>query len=410
MGVFKKPGATLATLTGINVLNYLDRYLGGALIPLIIADWHLTDGQAGLLQGSFIFVYSLVSPLMGWLGDRRSRLRLAAIGVLMWSAATVGSGLAPTYAWLLLARAMVGVGEASYTVVTPSLISDHYPPERRGRALAIFYAALAVGPALGYLLAGWIGKAHGWHQAFFVGGVPGFALALLLLLLHEPQRGRFDPPRPAAPPPSFRQALRALGQRPSFWFNTAAQTIYTFSMGGLQIWMPIYFIRHRGIAYDHAQYMFGALLLVAGFIGTLGGGQLGDRLARRFPAAHFSMGGWALVASVPFTLAAALAPQPAIFWPAMFLTMVLLFMNTGPLNAAMANVLPADLRARGVAINTLTIHVLGDAISPGLIGKANGLVGMRLPVLVTGALLGVAGLTLLAGRRHLVADLQAASK
>src|SRR5688572_25538347 len=148
MGVIKGPRAALAVLTGINVLNYLDRYLGGALIHLIIADWRLSDGQAGLLQGSFILVYSLVSPVMGWLGDRRSRLRLAAVGVLLWSAATVGSGLAPTYGWLLLARALVGVGEASYTVVTPSLLSDHYPPDRRGRAMGIFYAALAVGPAL----------------------------------------------------------------------------------------------------------------------------------------------------------------------------------------------------------------------------------------------------------------------
>jgi MFS family permease len=409
VGVITKPGATLGVLTGINVLNYLDRYLGGALIPLIIAQWHLSDGQAGMLQGSFILVYSLVSPLMGWLGDRRTRLHLAAIGVLIWSAATVGSGLAPTYGWLLLARALVGVGEASYTVVTPSLISDHYPPDRRGRALAVFYSALAVGPALGYLLAGWIGKAHGWQRAFFVGGAPGFVLALSLFLLQEPRRGRYDPPGAAAAP-SMRESLKALRRRPSFWFNTACQTIYTFSMGGLQIWMPVYFIRHRGIPYDHAQYMFGLLLLVAGFIGTLAGGQLGDRLARRYKDAHFAMGGWTLVSSVPFTVTAVLAPQPAIFWAAMFVTLVLLFLNTGPLNAAMANVLPPDLRARGFAINTLAIHILGDAISPGLIGAAADRVGMFIPVLLTGALLGLAGVTLLLGRRHLVADLQAAAR
>jgi MFS family permease len=409
VGVITKPGATLGVLTGINVLNYLDRYLGGALTPLIIAQWHLSDGQAGMLQGSFILVYSLVSPLMGWLGDRRTRLHLAAIGVLIWSAATVGSGLAPTFGWLLLARALVGVGEASYTVVTPSLLSDHYPPDRRGRALAVFYSALAVGPALGYLLAGWIGKAHGWQSAFFVGGAPGFVLALSLFLLKEPRRGRYDPPGAAAAP-SMRESLKALRRRPSFWFNTACQTIYTFSMGGLQIWMPVYFIRHRGIAYDHAQYMFGLLLLVAGFVGTLAGGQLGDRLARRYKDAHFAMGGWTLVSSVPFTVTAVLAPQPAIFWAAMFVTLVLLFLNTGPLNAAMANVLPPDLRARGFAINTLAIHILGDAISPGLIGAAADRVGMFIPVLFTGALLGLAGVTLLLGRRHLVADLQAAAR
>src|SRR5687767_5029910 len=161
VGVIQKPAAVLSVLTGLNVLNYLDRFMGAALLPLIIAGLHLSDGQAGSLQSMFIFVYSVVSPVMGWLGDRRARLHMAAAGVAIWSAATFGSGLAPTFAWLLLARALVGIGEASYAVVTPSLISDLYPAERRGRALAIFYAAMPVGTALGYMLGGRIGSSFG---------------------------------------------------------------------------------------------------------------------------------------------------------------------------------------------------------------------------------------------------------
>lgn len=411
MGVIKKPGAALGVLTGINVLNYLDRYMVAPLLPLIIADLGISKFRAGILGGCFIFVYSLVSPAIGWLGDRHRRLRLAAIGVIIWSAATFGSGLASTFALLLLARCLVGVGEASYSVVTPSLIADLYPAERRGRALAVFYSALAVGPALGYMVGTWIGAKYGWRTAFFVGGGPGFLLAILLLVLAEPRRGQFDPPRTEVVALSMREVVAALRKRPSYLFNTASQTIYTFTMGGLAYWMPYYFVRERGLPLESAGIIFGAVLLAAGFLGVLIGGQLGDRLARRQPDGHFSLAGWALVASVPFTAVAILAPRPVIFWPAMFMTLFLLFLNTGPLNAAMANVLPADLRARGFALYTVAIHLLGDAISPPLIGLAADEVGgLQMPVLLSGLLLGLAGVLLLVGRKHLVADLQAAAR
>ena len=408
-GGIRSPPVTLAVLTGINVLNYIDRYLVAALLPLIVAEMHLTGGQAGALQSVFIIVYSLVSPVIGWHGDRRHRLRLAAAGVVIWSAATFAAGLPHSFAGLMLARALVGIGEASYAVVTPSLIADYYPPERRARALAVFYAAIPVGSALGYILGGQIGPALGWRMAFFVCGGPGILLALILLALHEPPRGSFDPLRTGPPVPmKLRAALAALRRRPSYLFNTAAQTIYTFALGGLATWMPTYFMRERGLTLQHATFVFGLLVVVAGFVGTIAGGQAGDRLSRRYPGAHFIFSGWALLASIPFTATAILAARPAIFWPAMFVTLVLLFLNTGPLNAAMANVLPAELRASGFALYTVAIHLLGDALSPPLIGLASDRVGLRLPVLINGLLLGVSGLVLLAGRRALVADLRAA--
>ncbi len=401
----QRPASTLVVLTGLNAFNYLDRFLTAPLLPLIIASLTLTDQQAGSLQTAFILVYSLVSPVAGWLGDRMRRLSVAAVGVLVWSAATFTSGLATTFAWLLLARAVVGVGEASYTVVTPSLLSDHYPPDRRARALATFYAAMPVGIALGYVFGGQIGAHSGWRPAFFLAGGPGIVFALALLLLREPPRGRFDqaPVSPASG--SFRQSLRRLLARPSYFFNMAAQTIYSFTMGGLGAWMPTYFVRERGLGVAQAGTIFGLLLLAAGFSGTIVGGQLGDRLARRFPAAHFTFSAYTLIASIPFTLLAVLAPRPAIFWPAMFATLFLLFLNYGPLNAALVNVLPPELRARGVGIHTTTIHLLGDALSPLLIGAASDALGLRWPVLVTGLLLPFAGVVLLAGRSRLLADL-----
>ena len=403
-----RPGVLLAVLTGLNGLNYLDRYVGAATLPLILAGLAISDTEGGLLQSAFILTYSLACPVAGWVGDRHPRLRLAAAGVFVWSAATIASGLAPTYAWLLLARAVIGVGEASYAVVTPSLLSDCYPPERRSRMLGIFYAAIPVGTALGYVVGGLVGEAFGWRAAFLVAGAPGAVLAGLLLFLREPPRGALDPARPSGETPlGLRASLRALLARRSYVVNTVSQVIYTFAMGGLATWMPTYFVRERGIPLGTAASTFGLILVVAGFLGTLTGGRLSDAFARRSRAAHFTVSGVTLVASIAFTLPAVLSATPAVFWSAMFVTLFLLFMNIGPLNAAMANVLPADLRARGFAVTTMVMHLLGDAASPSLIGLASDRVGLTGPVLATGCLLSLSGLVLLWGRGSLAADLPA---
>ena len=402
----RSPGVVLGILTGLNGLNYLDRYVGAAILPVILTSLALSVAAGGLLQSVFIVVYSLACPFVGWLGDRRSRTRLAGAGVLVWSAATLASGLAPTYVALLAARALVGIGEASYAVVTPSLLSDYYPAERRARVLSVFYAAIPVGTALGYIVGGLVGGAFGWRAAFLVAGAPGGVLALLLLFLADPPRGRLDaqgdPPRT---PLGLRPSIGALLARPSYVTNTVAQVLYTFAMGGLATWMPTYFVRERGLTLGQASSWFGLLLVVAGLLGTLVGGRLSHAVGKRRPAAEFLVGGWSLTVSLPFTVLAVLSPVPAVFWPAMFVTLLLLFINVGPLNAAMANVLPADLRARGFAANTMAIHLFGDAASPWLVGAASDRIGLTLPVLLAGGLLTAAGVVLLARRATLASDM-----
>jgi MFS family permease len=416
--VLPSPRTALAILTGLNFLNYVDRFIPAAVMPSIIAALHLKDSQAGSLSTLFILSYSLVSPVAGWLADRKPRFQLAALGVFVWSLATFGSGLALTFLALVVARALTGVGEASYVVITPSLVSDYYRPDRRGRALAIFYAAIPVGSALGYVLGGAINARFGWRWAFFLAGAPGAALAFALLFLRDPPRGALDvaeasggapvpasPSSPAAPPSSG-----ALLRIPSFLYNTAAQIIYTFVVGGLATWMPTYFVRVRHLPLASADLMFGGVLAAAGLVGTLIGGRLGDRLAARHPSGHFLLAGASLLLSVPFAVAGIVAPSPAIFWPAMFVALTLLFLNTGPLNAAMANVLPAQLRGWGFAMNTMAIHLLGDAASPTVIGFASDRMGLKLPVLVTVTLPFLAGLVLLAGRSALARDLARSSR
>jgi predicted MFS family arabinose efflux permease len=335
------------------------------------------------------------------------RLRVAALGVAIWSLATFASGLATTFAWLLLARALVGIGEATYTVVTPSLISDHYPAERRARALSIFYAAMPLGIAVAYVLGGLIGQHVGWRPAFMIVGGPGLLCAALLFLLREPPRGRFDAQGQAALKLPFAEFLRILKSRPSYFYNVAAQTFYTFTMGGLGVWMPTYFVRERHLGVDQAGTRFGGLLLVTGFLGTVIGGFVGDRLVKKHRGAHFTFSAATLIAAVPFSCIAVLSPNPYVYWSAMGMTLFCLFLNYGPLNAAMVNVLPGNARARGVGLHTTTIHLLGDAFSPFLIGLASdALGGLRIPILFTGALIGLAGMVLFAGSKALVRDLE----
>src|SRR2546428_6532860 len=164
----RSPGLILGSLTTLNALNYVDRYVAAATLPLILADLAISDAQGGLLQSLFIVAYSLACGPAGWLGDVGKRLRLVAGGVFVWSVATVASGLAPTYGWLLLARAVIGIGEASYAVVTPSLLSDCYPAERRARVPGPSFPPVPRRGAPRYIAGGGVCEAPGWPPGLFI--------------------------------------------------------------------------------------------------------------------------------------------------------------------------------------------------------------------------------------------------
>src|SRR5450631_4597957 len=183
----------LAILSFINLFNYLDRYLVSALVePLKHSELALSDSELGSLMSGFLAVYTLAAPLFGALGDRRSRPRLIAFGVGIWSLATALSGFAGSYIGLLAARASVGIGEAAYGTIAPSLLADYFPANRRGRIMAVFFCAIPIGSALGYIVGGLIDAHYGWRSAFFVAGTPGLVLAALCFLLPDPPRGSQD--------------------------------------------------------------------------------------------------------------------------------------------------------------------------------------------------------------------------
>ena len=369
-------GFGLAILSFINLFNYLDRYVVSALVErLKHAGMGLTDADLGSLMSAFLVVYTFAAPVFGLLGDRRNRPRLIAFGVACWSLATTLSGFAHGYWGLLLGRASVGIGEAAYGTIAPSLLADYYPVDKRGRVMAIFFCAIPVGSALGYLVGGSVGVHFGWRAAFFVAGVPGLVLAALCLLLRDPPRGvqdktaAIDPTDARAARPGTRATYLQLMRNKPYALTVWGYTAYTFAMGGLAFWMPAFLERMRGIPAEQAAVDFGKIVVITGFIGTFAGGWLGDYFAKISKQAYLWMSAAATLIAAPFVWFALTSP-PA-YLVCMIIAQLLMFASTGPINASIVNLVAPTQRASAVALEIFAIHILGDCISPFLIGKVS---------------------------------------
>ncbi|GIW71788.1 MAG: MFS transporter [Planctomycetota bacterium] len=363
----------LGVLALINLVHFLDRYVVFAVLAPIQRDLGIGDAEAGLLASAFLVVFMFTSPVFGWLGDRFSRKRTIAAGVALWSAATAAGGLAPSFGVLLATRAAVGVGEASYATIAPTLIADWFPPQQRARALAVFYAAAPVGAALGFILGGVVEARWGWRAVFFLAGLPGLLLALLQLTVREPPRGAFEGADPAAgePAPSLLRCWRELARNRRYCALVAGYTAYTFAVGGLAVWMPTFLHRVRGMALEQANLWIGAVTVVGGFAGTFAGGWLADRWRLRQPEAYAALAGLASLLAAPFVAGALLLGWPPACLACLFLAEILLFAISGPVNGAILEAVAPSMRASAVAASILVMHLLGDAISPAAIGAVS---------------------------------------
>src|SRR5690606_10156754 len=243
--------------------------------------------------------------------------------------------------------------------------------------------AIPMGSALGYLLGGFIGEHYGWRNAFFVAGAPGLFMAAVAMFLPEPARGGTDDDPGETQRLGFVQGLRVLGSNFAWQINTAGTTLMTFAMGGIAFWMPTFLVREQGLALGTASMVFGGVTVVAGLLGTLVGGFLGDRAQARSPVGYLRFSGTSLLVGAPFALIMPFLPSPTLVFACAFLAEFFLFLNTGPLNAALVACVPAQLRASAVALNVLCIHLFGDAISPTLMGLVSDARGLAVAVAST---------------------------
>ena len=366
---YLKPSTVLVVLTGLNLFNYLDRYVLSAVLTPLQTELGLSDAEGGRLATAFMIGYFVTSPIFGWLGDRFSRKWLVAAGIFVWSLGTILTGFATTFGAMIAFRAFVGFGEASYATISPSLLSDSYGPAKRNNALTIFYVAIPVGAALGTITGGLIAKSWGWRHAFIWAGAPGLLLALVLLPFAESKRGEAEGlTAEASKRPSLRDVVN-LFRIPSYVLVVAGYTAYTFALGAFAFWGPAFLHRVHGVAGEDAGTFFGAVLVVAGLGGTLIGGFAATALQRKNRAGYAWTLGLSVAVATPLAFGAVLVGST--FWSMAFLAgaMFCLFLSTGPVNTLILESAPVNLRASAMAVSIFTIHLFGDVWSPEIVGR-----------------------------------------
>lgn len=389
----------LVLLTALNLLNYIDRYVLPGVQPLIQHDFHLDDEQIGRLTTAFFLVYMFAAPLTGWLGDHFRRKPLIIAGAVVWSAATLLTATVHSYNELLFRHAIVGIGEASFGIFAPAVLADFYSEVDRNRVLTIFYTAIPLGAALGYLIGGTLGGHYGWRAPFYVAAVPGLIVAILLwMFLREPARGSSDrlkittralktekEQKPTAGSAFLRTLYSGLARNPAYILAVLGMALMTFSLGGISVWMPTFLVRYGNDTLGKAGFTLGVITACTGIVGTFVGGALAQHWLRTNYRALYLLSAWSMLLGVPGALLAFFGPHWAII-PGIVLAQFFLFLNTGPLNAAIINSVSAAIRATAIAVELFIIHAIGDVPSPQIIGWVSDHTNLRIGL----------GLTLLA--------------
>jgi MFS family permease len=358
-----QPRTALIILTALNLLNYADRNVLFAVQPLVQDEFHLTNLQVGYLTSAFLGFYMIAAPFVGPLADRYSRKLIIVLGALFWSGLTLLTAVTHTYTELLIRHTLVGVGEATFVTIAPTFVADLFSERVRGRILGVFYLAIPVGSAAGYLLGGYLAPSHGWRFPFYVAAGPGFILALAVLFLKEPERGQFD----TAKRTPERESVWGLATNPAFLTSTLGMAAMTFSLGGIQVWIPKFLYTERGYTLQRANLAFGMIIVVDGILAALAGGWLGDYLLPRIKGSYYLVSAASMLLGVPVMIFALFVRGPLMI-PAIAVAAFFLLLNTAPLNAAVINSVGAHIRATALAVNIFIIHLLGDVPSPTMMG------------------------------------------
>ena len=385
--------ATFLLLLGLNLLNYMDRYILPGEVSLIQREFHSTDQQMGALTTALFITYMLVAPLTGWLGDRLPRKPLIISGAVLWSLATLASAWVHSYWTLYFRHALVGVGEATFGIFAPAVLADFYPERDRTRILSFFYLAIPVGAALGYVAGGKLGSLWGWRAPFFVCAIPGLVVAALYAWIgREPVRGSSD----CLLPTPRRATVLGLFQNRAYLTATFGLAMLTFAMGGISAWVPTFLHRSAGLSVANASMVVGAITVVDGIAGTLVGGWIAQRWLRSNHRALYLLSFWSVALTLPCGILVFFGPET---WavPSLFAAEFFLFLNTGPLNAAIVNAVSAPVRATAVSFNLFCIHFFGDTFSPQIIGAISDRSNLRIGLGATLIFLVLSCIILLAG-------------
>lgn len=379
--MIKSPRAILILLTGLNFLNYIDRAVVAAVAKPMGDELELSSFQVGVLNSAFLIGYFLTAPFFGARADKGARKGLIAMGVAVWSLATIASGLVQGFWPLLLARIAVGVGEASYATLAPTIIDDLTPPSSKGKALSVFYLAIPLGYAMGYIAGGALSQNFGWRAAFYVAGGPGLVLALACLWIDEPKRKLVEGKG------NLLEGLKEMAKLPQFKRAVLGYCAYTAAVGAFSFWAPTFLLRRFPDELNEAtaNRWFGLVLVAAGAIGTIIGGRWADASLRKLPpvpegADHDDLANRqavnallrvcavGMIIAAPLTVGCVLIPSATGFFVIAFFVEIGLFLSTSPVAAACLRSVPTERRASAMAAQLFAIHLFGDLWSSAALG------------------------------------------
>jgi MFS family permease len=378
--VIRDRRAILALLTALNFLNYIDRAVIAAVLRPMKVELALSNFEAGVLNSAFLIGYFVTCPLFGARADKAARKRLIALGVAVWSLATVASGLSTGFWTLLVARTVVGIGEASFAVLAPTIIDDVTPLDRKGKSLAVFYLAIPAGYALGYIIGGTLSQHWHWRAAFLVPGAPGILLAASCLWIAEPTRKLADAKA------KLLDGLREIVEIPLFRRAVLGYCAFTAAAGAFSYWGPNFLVeKFSQLNDEQANGAFGVALLAGGLIGTFIGGFWADRGLGRLPqpaadapynAREHKLAinvllrvcAVGMVVAAPLSALGFLAPGPTVFFVGAFMVDIGLFLSASPVNAAVMRAVPVERRASAMAASIFSIHLFGDLWSSAALG------------------------------------------
>jgi len=377
----KKKGVFFAVLVlfAINILNFYDRHVPGALVEPMRREFHLSDMQIGLLGSVFIWLYAIMGVPLGRIADSGSRKKLLAWGLVVWASLTACAAIATNFSILLISRVGVGLGEATCAPAATSWLGDLFPADKRSRVLALFMLGVPFGGALAYFSSGPLAQAHGWRAAMVVAAAPALVLVPTLLMLEEPRRGASE----AHPVPAVGTSALGLLRLPTLWWIIASGVFLNFNMYAIAIFLPAFLSRVHGLSLASSGIATGVVFLVGGFAGGLGAGYAGDFIVQRRKDGRMLCAAIAALMAVPLSCLGILQPPGSLLKGMIFLllTYAVLTSYYGLVYSAIQDLVAPNQRGITMAIYFMAMYLCGASFGPLLTGRISDLLAHRAAVL-----------------------------